>query len=196
MKAYGYMVSLIDLLQRKFALYSIITPGEFDVLYRWWEKGIPLTVVEQAADEVVTRRKKQGKEPPKITHFAHTVRKLFAQHQEKIVGAHNLTEDPSAGAKARNHFLSNPPVEIADLVREHLHADSQDSLNCEQIVCFQQALLDRFQDDEELARRCEVFSRYLAPALRSDELLNRYRLNLLLNRLAIPDLESEGEEAS
>jgi len=188
MNAHGYVIAVIQLLQREFNLYSVITPKEFDVLYRWWEKGIPLNIIQESVANVMMRRQKAGKELTGIQNFVHTVRKIFSSHQEKTIGKDGRTENELSGEKVRNDFLNNPPADIADLV-EKCFSGAEGTPGKEQIELFFQAMTDRFAEDEELRRRTVLFAQHLAPALRTETLLSRYRLNLLISRYNIPDMD-------
>ena len=188
MNAQRYIVSVIHMLQQEFGLYSLVTPGDFDVLYRWWEKGVPLKILRDCTTEVVHKRQKQGKEKPGIRNLVHGVRKAHARSMEQSIGKQGQMAPPISLVDRQRDFFARPPEEIADLVSSL----AAGSLEKEGVDAFYTALLKRFEGDEELQRRCEIFSAHLAPALRSEALLNRYRINLLIGRFAIPDLESGG----
>ncbi len=193
MKAYGYIVSVIQMLQRKHNLYSIVTPGEFDILYRWWEKRVPLSLIDDCTAAARSKRERQGKKAPEIKDLAHPVRRSFTRYRENTIGCLGRTENSAPPENTAEKFLNNPPTEIADLVGGILAPVSGFPLPEEVVTAFQKALLERYSDDEELERRTRSFSSHLAPSLQSESLLERYRINLLISRFGIPDLE--GEEA-
>lgn len=196
MKAHGYIVSVIQLLQSGHRIYSIVTPGEFDILYRWWEKRIPLSLIDECTAQVVSRRLTQGKAAPRIKDLAHAVRRGYTQYRERAIGSQGKTDYPVVPASAAEEFIRNPPPEIADLVAAILAPAPRFPVPGDVAAAFQQALLERFAGDEELERRTLNFSSHLAPALRSASLMERYRVNLLVSRFRIPDLEGEEGESS
>ncbi len=189
MNAHRYIFSVIQLLQRDFNQYTIVTPGEFDVLYRWWEKGIPLKIIRDCVADVLMKRGKQGRSQTKIRDYVHTVRKTFVRYQEQNVGGHGRLEQTPAPQQIWSEFLNGPPDEIADLVEQFLVGLSEKGWETERIDSFYRELMERYADDEELERKTTVFLQHLAPALRTEDLLKRYRLNLLISRFRIPDLE-------
>lgn len=191
-----YIVSVLEMMQREFNLYFMVTPRDFDILYRWFEKRIPLTLIRDCVADVTERRQKQGRAIEGVGTLAHTVRTAFSHHQEKSVGAHSEKITAHEPGLKRAEFFSEPPSEIKEIVLLFQEGLQKSPPRREAVLAFHQAVLEKFAGDEELERRSTVFFNHLAPALRSDELLSRYRLNLLISRLGLPDFESELEEAS
>jgi len=183
---YDYVIRAIQHLDMAHGIHFFIGSRDFDVLYRWWEKRIPLSIIRSAIDRVVERRRRRGKPIATFGHFSYEVRKSYQAFLNLRIGeAALLPLRPPADA--RSEFLAHLPEaleglreEFARLQRERLSGKAADP---ESMFA---ALLRQFQGDEELRRKSEFFLNQLAPEWRKPEMERRFRMNFLIHRFHIP----------
>jgi len=56
---YDYIIRVIQFLDERYGIRFFISTRDFDVLYHWWEKRIPIEIVEQSLAAVVDRFRKR-----------------------------------------------------------------------------------------------------------------------------------------
>jgi hypothetical protein len=185
---YDYIIRIIQYLDRHFAIRFFISSKDFDVLYRWWEKRIPFAVVSAALRRVIERR---SPHKPPIASFSVFSREVRLDYQSFL----NLSIGRERGGLREERdevkaFLAKFP-ELLDFLKadfERLGAEyAQNGMADAGPV--HEKLLRHFRDDAELHAKCEWFMNNLAPALRRPEIENKYRLNYLLHKFAIPSFE-------
>jgi len=185
---YDYIIRIIQFLERQFAIRFFISSKDFDILYRWWEKRVPYTVVSAALRRVVERR--SPKKPPiaSFSVFSREVRRDYQSFLNLYIGRERgELRDERDQVKT---FLSKFP-EPLDWVRvdfERLGAEFARNGRADAGPVHEK-LLRHFQDDSELNAKCEWFMKNLAPALRRPEIEAKYRLNYLLHKFSIPSFE-------
>jgi hypothetical protein len=185
---YDYIIRIIQFLDRQFAIHFFISSKDFDILYRWWEKRIPYAVVTGALRRVVERRSPQKPPIASFSVFSHEVRRDYQSFLNLSIGSERgelrKERDP---VKA---FLEKLP-EPLDFLKddfERLGAEYARDGRADAGPLHEKLLL-HFRDDTELNAKCDWFMKNLAPALRRPEIGEKYRLNYLLHKFAIPSFD-------
>jgi len=192
-----FVIEIIQYLQNKYEIIFFITPKDFDVLYRWWEKRIPLRIVKESITNVVERWQEKGKNITGFANFRYEVKKVFQAFIQLSVGSEKSEKesqtpgekDPWAGI---NHFFNNYPLQLNSL-KEEFHDIYQKikenkSVDVE-LTYIHETLVNLFKDDKELNLKVRIFLDNLSPVLRKPEIEQRYRLNYLINKFKVPDFE-------
>jgi hypothetical protein len=185
---YGYIIRLIQYLDRRHGIRFFIGSRDFDVLYRWWEKGIPDAVIRAALDRVVERNRLRGKPLRRFSAFSHEVRKSHQSFLALDVGrARPEPADAHAGLEA---FLETLPPDL-EFLRDDFSERFQRLKRGEETAPgpLEEKLLARFSADGELNAKTAWFLKNLAPPLRRPEIERRYRLNYLWGKYGIPSLD-------
>jgi hypothetical protein len=184
---YGYIIRIIQYLDRRHGIRFFISSRDFDVLYHWWEKRIPETVVRESLDRVVERGRRGSRLPGRFSAFRAEVRKGYDSFLSLGVGSGRAEpEDEHAGIKA--FMAALPPAlaplegDFAEWFRRRQAGEAPDAGPLEE------KLLGLFAEDSELNAKASWFLNNLAPPLRRPEIERRYRLNYLLGRFNIPPL--------
>jgi hypothetical protein len=185
---YDYIIRIIQFLDRQFAIRFFISSKDFDILYHWWEKRIPYSVIREALGRVVERRLARGKPVTSFSAFSHDVRRDHQSFLSLNVGrARGEPLDEDGEIKT---FLSKFPValdfikaDFAGLGAEYMQTGAAGA------GLIYEKLLTHFQNDVELNAKCECFMENLAPQLRRPEIEKKYRLNYLLHKFAIPSFD-------
>lgn len=183
---YDYIVRIVQYLDERHAVRFFISTRDFDVLYRWWEKRIPLEIIERSIAAVAERFRKRAKPLRQMESFSYEVRKNYRDFLTlETSRARRLDElDPLTLFR---RFMEDFPEAIEPLkpdfeewLQRQEHGDAFDP---EPLF---EKLLILFRDDGELNAKAEFFLRNLAPELRKPEMKRKYRLNYLLNRFRVP----------
>lgn len=191
---YDYVTRVILYLDYTFGIRFFITPKDFDVLYRWFEKRIPLSIVNESIANVVGRWKEKNKTVNGFSNFYYEVKKNFDAFLQLNVGAHvgepqtdRSAVDEYAGVE---RFFEDYPARLVSLRAdfEELFRKVKNKEGIDPAPVYQK-LVELFKEDDELSIKVAVFTRSLAPELRRPEIENRYRLNYLLNKFRIPDFD-------
>ncbi len=104
-----------------------ISPGEWDLVWRWEQLGIPLAVVKEGIDRVFDRPKTLGK-PRRLSYCRQTVEAAFRKFREASLGeSARSSESEDSGAAARLE-------EIAARLRELAAARPKLALLCESAI--------------------------------------------------------------
>lgn len=185
---YDYIIRLIQYLDRRHGIRFFIDSRDFDVLYHWWEKGIPDAVIREAIDRVVERNRRRGKPLERFSSFSYEVRKNHQSLLSLDVG--RARPEPVDAHAGLNAFLERLPAEL-EFLRADLCALFQLVRQGEtpELGPLEEKLLDRFRDDGEFNAKTAWFLKNLAPALRRPEIERRYRLNYLWGKFGIPSLD-------
>ena len=86
-EGYDFIIKVIQYLENSFKIHFFITPKDFDVLYRWFEKRIPLRVIEESIAAVVDRWTQKNKKISSFSNFYYQVKKDFETFLQLQVGA-------------------------------------------------------------------------------------------------------------
>jgi hypothetical protein len=202
-EGYDFIIKVIQYLENSFKIHFFITPKDFDVLYRWYEKRIPVRIVEESIAAVVERWSQKNKKISSFSNFYYEVKKNFETFLQLHVGAESRTGPPSLSSVVSEHengyeyvyaawenFFENFPGDLAAL-KEDFERVFQQLRNKEKVEAapVYEKLVDLFKEDETLKLKVALFNRNLAPELRKPEIENRYRLNYLRSKYNIPDFE-------
>ncbi len=185
---YDYIIRLIQYLDVRHNIRFFITSKDFDVLYRWWEKDIPESLLRESLDRVVERGRRRQSLPERFSAFSYEVRK---NHQSFLqLGSGSRRQEAADPHAEFAEFLAKLPVELefarddfAALFAKRRQGEMPDSGPLED------RLLARFRDDDELNAKAAWFLKNLATALRRPEIERRYRLNYLWGKFGIPSLD-------
>lgn len=190
---YDYIIPIIQYLETKHGITFFITTKDFDILYRWWEKRIPLKIIKESLSTVVGRWEAKKKKITSFSTFYYEVKKNFKVFLELNVGA-DVRDEKGEAYEEIETFLTHYPEQLLDLKEDFETAyrklKAKESF---EINPAQEKLLRLFENDEELNLKVEVFTRNLSPRLRSPGIKKKYRLNYLLNKFNIPDFDLSGE---
>jgi len=185
-----YIVKIIQFLEDRFGIRLFITSRDFDTLYRWWEKRIPLAVIEESIVEVVERRRRRQKAVDGFANFSYAVRKNFSHHQQLHVGVGIAATTPEDDAAEIDRFLARFPDELQGLKGDFMEAAAALKRSGRaEMKEIHRKLLERFADDPDLNLRTHLFMQGLAEPLRKPDIERRYRLNFIWHRYRIPDFE-------
>ncbi len=184
-----YILNIIQFLEEKWGIFLFVSARDFDVLYRWWEKQIPLKVVYEAINRVVTRWNYRVKDLKSVANFSYEVKKMFQNYLELNVELVDCEERRSQFAEL-DDYLEKYPDKLQPLLGLYQEIVVQIKAGKEiDLSGWQKRLLEQFVDDEELDLKVRLFLRNLAPELRNEAIARQYRLNYLANRFRIPDLD-------
>ena len=190
---YDYIILIIQYLETKHGITFFITTKDFDILYRWWEKRIPLRIIKESISTVAGRWEARKKKITSFSTFYYEVKKNFKVFLELNVGA-EVREEKGEAFEEIETFLTRYPEQLLDLKEDFDTAygklKAKESFEIQPV---HEKLLRLFENDEELNLKVELFARNLAPRLRSPEIKKKYRLNYLLNKFNIPDFAFSGE---
>ncbi len=183
---YDYIIRLIQYLDTRHNLHFFISSRDFDVLYRWWEKRIPLPLVERSLSEVVGRFVQRGRAVRGFSSFGYEVRKQYRSFLTMRTGTAGREEAKEEFADVEI-FLNALPPELSllrtDFERVYAAIKAGQPAAAEPL---QEKLLQMFGDDPELKAKKELFLSQLAAKLRTPEIERKYILNYLFNKFRIP----------
>jgi hypothetical protein len=190
-----FVIEIIQYLQNKYEIIFFITPRDFDMLYNWWQKRIPLRIVKESIINVVDRWKEKGKVINSFANFSYEVKKNFKAFLQLSLGSEK-SEDETQSPEEKdpfaeiNHFFNNYPLQLAsmkdafqDIYQKIKNNESVDH----ELTRIHETLVNLFKDDNELNLKVRIFLDNLSPALRKPEIEQRYRLNYLINKFKVPD---------
>lgn len=192
---YDFVIKVIQYLENTFGIRFFITPKDFDVVYRWYEKRIPIHIVKESIAIVVERRIQKNKKISSFSNFYYQVKKNFETFLQLSVGAES--EAPQVDSKVEKNpyeeienFFKNYPEPLIPLKEdfEILFRQMKNKETVEPAPVYKK-MVDLFAEDEEINVKVTIFTRSLAPELRKPEIKNRYRINYLINKYHIPDFE-------
>lgn len=185
---YDYIIKAIQYLEYNFNIHFFITTRDFDILYNWWEKRIPMEIINESISNVVKRWRLRGKNIKGFSNFSYEVRKNFRRFLELSVGSEKKQEKEKY-FEIKKFFRSFPP-ELAvlkkDFERVFRKLKREQDISMEKI---NRKILDLFQDDNELKLKTRIFIKSLAKELRGAEVEQKYRLNYLKHKFGIPDFD-------
>jgi len=153
-----YIFGIIRYLRVRHLISFVITTLDFSCLYEWWEKRIPISIIEESIDSVVQKRRQRHKPIFAFTNFYYEVERNHKIYLQLQVGAEHSQGDQPDSVVRDIVVISQLIEKNADLVLAH------------------------HQDDAELSVCTQVFLRSLVPGLRTPEVERRYRLNFLISR--------------
>lgn len=187
---YEYIIEVIDIFRSDYNLNFFISPADFDILYRWWEKGVNLSIIRHSIENVVRRWRKRNRRINSVTNFSYEVRKNLKISRELNVNVNpEETKTESVEENIKN-FLSDFPVNLEELkgdLREFI--SNRKRRNKTQLSKIYGRLIKLHCDDEELKIKKELFFRNISSSLKTVDLEKKYILNFLKRRYRFPDLD-------
>ena len=183
----SFIFGLIGYLLDKHGISFFISPKDFDILYGWWEKRIPVHVIESSIDKVVRRRCGKGKPVDSFLNFAYEVKKNLGVHFE--LNIHRSVENTAQNTDdSINRFFNSFPEAIRELEPDFIdlrHAPEERKPLLLQDI--HDRMIRMFEDDEELAIKTGIFMSNLPPAMQKPGIIRKFRINYLDRKFNIPD---------
>lgn len=182
---FDFIIRIIQYLDQRYHINFFIGSRDFDVLYRWWEKRIPAAVIRESLDRVVERSRSRKKPLVHFTAFSSEVRKNYQSFLELNIGRER--SEPADEHDEIRKFLEQFPPELEFMRNdfENLYSRLLQGRKTD-AKPLQEKLLAHFLDDHELNAKSAWFLQNLSPHLRRQDIEQKYRLNYLLGKFAIP----------
>ncbi len=194
---YHYIIRIIQYLKDTHRIHLFIGSADFDVLYGWWTKRIPFDIVFRSIDEVVSKWQKKEKSIDGFKRFSYRVRKNFSHFMELNVAV----SDEDSGSKTVagsgegndgrfTEFIENVDEKIAFLRDDFsvLYHEKESGNKQKMLDAINEKLLDTHADDPVLEIKTKEFMMNLNPVMRTDEMIQKYRINNLYARYRIPEI--------
>jgi len=179
---YDYLISIINYLNINYHLNLRVGSKDFDTMYRWWEKNIPIEIVKKSIDILINKNKKNIKS---IFSLNYRVRKEFENFLTFKLGEAKENESQDKKTSKTEEFINNLPEELVELKQSFIeYYETEDNEIKKEI---ENKLLDKFSEDNELKLNTEIFLSRISKSLINEELVNRYKINFLINKLGIPN---------
>lgn len=185
---YDFIIRIVQYLESDFGIRFFITSRDFDILYRWWERRIPLYLVMESISNVVRRRREKNKAISGFSTFSYEVKKNYRSFLEMRIGESRPEEiDPYSEI---DNFLKHFPPELTDL-KADFNDISRRLKNQQDFTLdgIHQRLLELFKSDRDLNLKTRFFLESIARELRNPEMERKYRINYLLHKFKIPDFD-------
>ncbi len=188
-EAFDYIIKTVRKASDLLHLNIFITPKDYDIIYRWWEKKISHSIIIESMQTVHARWCKKGKTITSYSSFNYEVKKNHKSALELQTGSHNeessyatLNSDPV------ETFYNSFPADL-EFCRSELHdlKNELDSGKIPDASDLNTKLLSHFSDNEKFTLECENFLNGLSPALRTDKIRERFLLNSIYSRYHIPE---------
>jgi len=186
---HDYIIRIIQYLEYHYRIHFLITTRDFDILFRWWEKQIPMKVIVDSICNVVKRWKNKNKRINGFSNFSYEVNKNFKLFMELHVA--------DSGRREKNElleiekFMMEFPPELnpmkSDFKKIHRRLSEKKSFDLNPI---NEKMLLLFESDPDLDLKTRFFMKNLARDLRKPEIERTYRINYLYHRYGIPDFET------
>ncbi len=177
-ESYNYIFKIISHLKIFHNVSFFITPLDYDVLYSWYDKKIPLNIIFFSLKRVVKRRESKGKDVISISNFSYEVRKNYKLYLERKAGSHDVEDKHEEQIQQSRLPL---PQEL-----DSLYLEVEQNCNSEETKDkFKEKLLLYFKDDEELNLQTEAFMNNLSPSLRLEKYRKEFKLNYLINKFKL-----------
>lgn len=198
---HDYIIRVIQHLDFQHRLSFFITPKDFDALWNWSEKRIPMRIIKESFSAVIQRWNAKNKPVTSFTNFKYEVRKNFKAFMELSVGADNVVSKPEEQGLDDSQEEDNRFVEVEcfmktlpetlEPLREIVQTIYDDLKQARELNLkpLHDQLVAMFADNEELNVKTTIFLTNLDPKVRKPELEKRYRLNYLLNKFHVPDFD-------
>lgn len=188
---YNYIIRIINYLDTKYKISFFISAVDFDTLYGWRIKRIPMNIIFESIDNVVKRHLKRGRKIDGFKRFSYEVRKNFNNLMELKVAdnsSQNFQTD-NTDEEIFNTFIDNLPNEIKDLTDDFkkLFYEKNRETKQNRLDMISKKLLKNYEPDKDLELKTKKFLMNLNPKIRTEEMENKYKLNYLFSKLSIPD---------
>ncbi len=184
-----YIFLIIEYLLDRHNINFFITSKDFDILYGWWEKRIPLDMIRKSIDNVCKRRGSRGKPVDSFMNFSYEVRKNLSYKLDLNVNAGWADKTPNPDEK-QLRFFENFPEGIKDLEAEFLMLkDASEENRTAMLKNIYERLISKFKDDDEMNVKTMIFMGNLPPPMNKPEIVMKFKINYLNRRFNIPDFE-------
>ncbi|UCH98145.1 MAG: hypothetical protein JSV88_15190, partial [Candidatus Aminicenantes bacterium] len=115
-----FVIKIIQYLQNKYGIIFFITTKDFDTLYRWWEKRIPIRIVKEAVTNIVERWTEKKKKIYSFSNFNYEVKKIFKAFLQLDVGSERgdnetQTKEDKNQFEEIEYFFNHYPEELSIL---------------------------------------------------------------------------------
>ena len=90
--AQEYIFKVISHLNIFYSISFFINPIDYDALYSWYDKKIPLEIIYLSLDNVIKRRRKANKPLESITTFNYEIKKNYKGYLDRKAGSHDVVE--------------------------------------------------------------------------------------------------------
>jgi hypothetical protein len=187
---YDYIIRIIQHLQNHLNIRFFITVKDFDALYNWWEKNIPLQVVFQSMANVIERWQLKNKPIKSFQNFSYEIRKNLQSYLSLHVGCHSdvyVTSDVNTVEQFMNCFPDELVLFKNDFQSVFQQYQQKKEIECSQLYT---RLIENFKTDQEIILRVKIFLKNLSPELHKPQLIDKFILNYVKNKFRIPDFES------
>ena len=114
MEDYNYIIKTVQYLQNTHGIIFFITTKDFDIIFRWWEKRIPVEIIKKSISNVVERWKAKKKNIYSFLNFSYEVRKNFKVFLEMSVGE-EIKEKSANEYEDIENFFKNYPEELIEI---------------------------------------------------------------------------------
>ncbi len=184
---HDYIFTVIDYLLRKHGINFFITSKDFDVLYNWWDKKIPLDIVKASIDVVKKRRQKKGKIIDSFLNFSYEVRKNMSERMELSINRDNTENNKSKDERAER-FFTEFPLDLKLVEKEFIRLRSlEGDQKTELLDEVYEIIIKEFSNDEELNIKTEIFMSNLPEAMKNEKIEKKFKINYLNKRFGIPE---------
>jgi len=190
-KDHNYIIRIINYLDIKHNISFFIGSVDFDTLYGWWIKRIPLNIIYESLDNVVKRRIKRGKKIDGFKSFSYEVRKNFNNLMELKVAYNSSgnSKTENTDEEIFNAFINDLPNELKNLTDDFkkLFYEKNRDVKENDLDLISKKILKKYEQDNDLELKTKKFLMNLNPKIRTEEMRNKYKLNYLFSKLSIPD---------
>ena len=188
MEDYDFIIRIIQYLDYEFGIRFFITSRDFDVLYKWWERRIPFSVIMESMSTVVEDWARKEKKIYGFSNFSYRVKKNYQGFLQLNVGDEN--RDESDEYFEIEQFFHQYPMELIDLKEDFKkifhRLKNGEIIDMDRVY---QKLVTIFKTDKDLNLRTQFFMKSIAEKLQKPEIEQKYRLNYLIHKYNIPDFE-------
>ncbi len=131
-----FIISVIQYLDYQHNITFFINTKDFDCLYNWWEKRIPMRVIRESISAVVKRWQKKNKPVSGFSNFKYEVRKNFASFLQLSLGSESAEIDTDVGKTANNNESKETKAVVADAGSAAVSQEKTDHHHFEEIDVF------------------------------------------------------------
>jgi len=183
-----YIFIIVDYLLQKHGISFFITSKDFDVLYGWWEKKIPIDLVKKSIDIVKKRRWKREKNIDSFLNFSYEVRKNLSNKMELSINKSSV-ENVVMQEERTEEFYNDFPIELKFVEKDFaLLRELKGEQKVKSLDRVYEIMINEFSDDEELNIKTEIFMSNLPETMRNSKIEKKFKINYLNRRFGIPEI--------
>ncbi len=177
---YDFFISILNFLDFNYQLNLRVGSNDFDLIYSCWEK-----VIYKAINKVVERRKATKKTVKSFSDFHYQIKREFKNYLESNLGTHDSEEEAELDCWQISRSLfqerGGDLLEIFTAIKSSYENNEQESLKKSLLE-----LLKRFENNQELLLKTELFKRNLSSMMKSEKVIRRFQLSFIINYFKIP----------